>query len=1229
MEDTKYSRTAAYNARESMRVTGEEIINLLQDLKSSSKSALVKDHLMVNYPHRFNELFKDTETDGFTKVRNSKRHPLDDWLHGKSYGAKSHNQPGSRGRPLLEMSLVGRRTLHARWVKEIRESLSRKLNAALKSYQESAEDLQQVRRDLDLLCLKESFLIGITTSGLAKNSELLRRLRPKVLICEEAGEILEAHTVTALLPSVEHAILIGDHEQLRPQIQNFDLSLENPRGRKFSLDVSLFERLISPQGPALRLPFDTLKVQRRMDPSISLFVRATLYPDLEDHEAVQGYPPVTGMRKRLFWLDHREPEARADPSQPMQTSHWNSWEADIIVALVTHIVRQGVYKEEQIAVLTPYVRQLQKLRLSLGNLFEIVLGDRDEEELEKEETNIGAAEQQGIDPAKLLSPRLPAVQKSKLSERVRIATVDNFQGEEADVVIVSMVRSNQEKRCGFLKTSNRINVLLRYGLKLVNLTKLIDLHSRARHGMYIVGNSETYNEIPMWNRVIALLHGEDNIGSKFPLCCPRHPDTAIEVANADDFSRFSPEGGCALPCHLRLDCGHACTFKCHSKPRHDTTRCQEPCPRRKDSCEHKCPRKCGEPCEVLCSANVNNVHLPCGHIRSQAKCFQAQDLSLINCTRLVEKDVPGCLHTIQIQCCKSNLNSSFRCPAKCGTTRSCGHNCERKCKDCRVTEEDGSVIINHGDCSSRCGRPYNSCNHSCSANCHGEKPCPLCSSQCQVACVHSTCSKMCGEPCAPCAEICGAGCPHKGTCDLPCAVPCTTLPCSRRCERKLPCGHQCPSICGESCPSPKYCQVCAPPDLQNSMVDYIECSTYKEIDLDNDPIVVPRCGHLLTRTSMDGHMDISKHYEMSEKGHIEAVRSSAAPLSSEDLKACPLCRSPLRNLHRYNRIVKRGLIDEATKRFIVWANSTFIPLEEKLQNQQIVLQDTEFILFRQLKEADAPTPKMFDPTVIEFKESRDAQICQIRQLVGLQSRYQSILNLRTGIRKFLQGVSTAEQPFSKVYRMVRDAQRSTGKELQFPANDNILRVRESLLATSLLLRCDLIILSDFLKIFREQSKSRVSPYKWPKAKLTMNLAKARAECKELANNAITQEQPMQEIEARIYFARFVALERASPAEANPEKTQLLFDEATKHLDSARKTCSRSLNTKTMLGEVEEIDRLLKQSDFYTTFTNDEKRAVYAAMATEFRGTGHWYYCENGHLVSPFVGRILTLHWCLD
>jgi superfamily I DNA and/or RNA helicase len=55
---------------------------------------------------------------------------------------------------------------------------------------------------------------------------------------------------------------------------------------------------------------------------------------------------------------------------------------DMIAALVLHLVRQGTYRSEDIAVITPYLGQLQKIKKRLANSFKIVVGDRDQEELE-------------------------------------------------------------------------------------------------------------------------------------------------------------------------------------------------------------------------------------------------------------------------------------------------------------------------------------------------------------------------------------------------------------------------------------------------------------------------------------------------------------------------------------------------------------------------------------------------------------------------------------------------------------------------------------------------------------------------------------------------------------------------------------------------------------------------------------------------------------------------------
>jgi superfamily I DNA and/or RNA helicase len=176
-------------------------------------------------------------------------------------------------------------------------------------------------------------------------------------------------------------------------------------------------------------------------------------------------------------------------------------------------VRQGAYKSSEIAVLTPYTGQLQKLRSKMRNEFEIVLSERDEEVLAKDgfiDEEVFEESQQAGSQSKFEKRPL---ERKKLADLLRIATVDNFQGEEAKIIIISLVRSNKDQKVGFLRTTNRINVLL----------------SRAQHGMYLIGNTDTYSNIPMWAKVLGMLGATDSVGKALGLCCPRHPDTEIQV----------------------------------------------------------------------------------------------------------------------------------------------------------------------------------------------------------------------------------------------------------------------------------------------------------------------------------------------------------------------------------------------------------------------------------------------------------------------------------------------------------------------------------------------------------------------------------------------------------------------------------------------------------------------------------------------------------------------------
>jgi hypothetical protein len=127
----------------------------------------------------------------------------------------------------------------------------------------------------------------------------------------------------------------------------------------------------------------------------------------------------------------------------------------------------------------------------------------------------------------------------------------------------------------------------------------------------------------------------------------------------------------------------------------------------------------------------------------------------------------------------------------------------------------------------------------------------------------------CYEPCAPCVEKCTWSCEHRGSCCLPCAAPCSRLPCNKRCSRMLSCGHQCPGICGETCPE-EYCQICS--DRKEARVDLLEMKSYSEIDLNETPIVVLGCGHFFTAESLDGHIGMAEVYV--QDGYVSSTTSN-------------------------------------------------------------------------------------------------------------------------------------------------------------------------------------------------------------------------------------------------------------------------------------------------------------------------------------------------------------------
>ncbi|KAK5129238.1 hypothetical protein LTR08_003723 [Meristemomyces frigidus] len=566
LSQTKTEKADRWDLLKKVDDEEREINGILGGMGQLNSQAAVEEYLKTNYPDQYQQLFSKVDEDRFTKVNYHPDAVMERWLGSTIRGFDNPRSVNELVEVhILNMTGRERRRLYDYWLVEMKEDLHNRLNIALRAYNGLKAKLDDIRTELDLRVLRQANIIGITTSGLARNLNLLRRINAKVLLCEEAGEVLESHCLTALLPSVEHAILIGDHEQLRPHVQNYELSTESKNGAQYSLDVSLFERLVQPQDIfAQRLPLRRLEVQRRMHPSISQLARRTLYPQLQDAPGVSRYPGVVGMRQRLFWLHHEVKECGGD-GDAMATSHTNDYEVEMTAALVKHLVRQGVYASNDIAVITPYLGQLRKIRKKLGGTFEIVLNEQDVDDLEKD----GGDEDLPLHKA----PRRTSVARGTLLQALRVATVDNFQGEEAKVVVVSLVRSNAKNNPGFLRTSNRINVLL----------------SRAQHGMYIIGNANTTANVSMWAKITDIFREDGNFGTDLQLCCPRHEDTLIAVNKPEDFYCLEVIEGV----DVELGCGHHQTFlPCYQHQDTSTVRCEVPMNRTVPGCLHEIVEPC-------------------------------------------------------------------------------------------------------------------------------------------------------------------------------------------------------------------------------------------------------------------------------------------------------------------------------------------------------------------------------------------------------------------------------------------------------------------------------------------------------------------------------------------------------------------------------------------------------------------------------------------------------------
>ena len=766
-----------------------------------------------------------------------------------------------------------RSTLYSYWQHQYRCRLKKRQKKLEATYDSQTKLLRQCRLSQDKAIMKQASIIGMTTTAAAGHREVLNSIGPKIVIVEEAAEIFEAHIVTSLSPKCQQLILIGDHKQLRPKPNVYELECN------YNLGISLFERLLN-NG----LPCVCLKQQHRMPPCVSRLLVPHIYPMLKNHKSVLLKNPLKGLRHCLYFVKHETYESNEDDSH----SHKNDFEADFLTSLAIYLIKVG-YKPSQITLLTFYTSQVHLLRQMMSQkASEWKIDNIMEQQSSQYCTSTPFWTQQ---PGHHKQRRMTTgnVCKSQ-SFGVVIKAVDDYQGEENDIILLSTVRSNKECRIGFLASEHRICVAL----------------SRCRLGLIAIGNfTQLAQKCKLWREITNHLCRSQLLGDALELLCPNsHPQPQItRVITANDLKGPAVDGGCSLTCDVTMSCGHTCKRKCHSDdPTHDVANCKEPCLKILCSQNHPCPKQCGDQCAKFCKKFVKKIIPRCGHERDMYcyenpndhnckercnklllcghKCRQYcyEECDANECKELV-KAVLQCGHEMQAPCPDHRANRVV-CKVDCGAMLLCEHKCVGTCSQCR----QGRL---HAACKKKCERIL-ICGDQCKEWC--TSTCPPCKENCKWRCLHgASCRKKCGELCVSCKEPCRWKCKHL-KCKRFCFELCDRLPCNEPCKKVLKCSHPCIGLCGEKCP--KLCRVCEPDKVKEIFFGTEEEENARFIQLTD-------CGHIFEVTGLDKWMDI----ETNESNEMENRSNSEIAL-----KCCPKCKKPIMTMYRYGNQIRTQLI---------------------------------------------------------------------------------------------------------------------------------------------------------------------------------------------------------------------------------------------------------------------------------------------------------------------------------
>ena len=307
----------------------------------------------------------------------------------------------------------------------------------------------------------------ITCTLVGAANKAIRHLEYDTVFIDEAAQALEP-ACWIPISRAKRVVLAGDHCQLPPTVKSFE-------AEKGGLSKTLFEKCIERQ-PEVSV---MLKTQYRMHHHIMEFSNQQFYKgELEAHESVHNsdlhqFDPHFAPGLAVEFVDTAGCGFN-EVDSPESSSSANPDEANLLLNHLAHLLKDYAPAEEEeseplrIGVIAPYRAQINYLQ------------DRVE--------------------------HIPLLHELKQKRLLSVGTVDSFQGQERDIIYISMTRSNDKGEIGFLADIRRMNVAM----------------TRAKKKLVIVGDSATLSQHPYYAAFLTYVESINSYRSAWELteCMP-------------------------------------------------------------------------------------------------------------------------------------------------------------------------------------------------------------------------------------------------------------------------------------------------------------------------------------------------------------------------------------------------------------------------------------------------------------------------------------------------------------------------------------------------------------------------------------------------------------------------------------------------------------------------------------------------------------------------------------